>query len=281
MTTPLRVRSVSEFIDRVAGVRDRWNSEDRQYADPWFRGVSNVLWDLQPSVFRWRLIEYEGELRAEFARRGGLLMASSQPRGDWEWYFLMQHYRAPTRLLDWTDSALVALFFALNSNEPESIEVKSDAAVWILDPWWLNRRVIRLNSLVMSNWDEARPYLPPLFKDGTLTRRLPIAIDPSHIAERVRVQRSRFTVHGWDPSGFKNAARDSKSRLVQIAIARSQIDDMRLDLATCGITDNTVFPDLEGLARDLRRYFNAIWWQDEVRRPNRSQSPSKRNTAHN
>jgi hypothetical protein len=53
---------------------------------------------------------------------------------EWDEYFLMQHYGLPTRFLDWSESALVALYFAVGA-EPRRHE-PSDAAVWMLDPWW-------------------------------------------------------------------------------------------------------------------------------------------------
>ena len=41
--------------------------------------------------------------------KGSALIAERPPRNAWEWYSVLQHYRAPTRLLDWSDSAFVAL----------------------------------------------------------------------------------------------------------------------------------------------------------------------------
>jgi hypothetical protein len=55
---------------------------------------------------------------------------------DWELLFLMRHYGIPTRLLDWTESFSIALFFALKNADD------TDAVVLLLDPYELNRRTI-------------------------------------------------------------------------------------------------------------------------------------------
>ena len=55
----------------------------------------------------------EQDLRLEFKRRGSQLAGEGKPSDHWERYFLMEHYGVPTRLLDWSDGALVALYFAL------------------------------------------------------------------------------------------------------------------------------------------------------------------------
>ena len=52
-----------------------------------------------------------------------------------EWLALMQHYGAPTRLLDWTNSAYVALHFALNNRKSTE-----DCAVWAIDTEWVDEK---------------------------------------------------------------------------------------------------------------------------------------------
>ena len=256
MPKSLPVESIADFVKTVCEIRDRWTGGG--YFDPWFRGQQDASWSLRPGLYRLDLEEDEEEIRSEFQRRGLQLVGDREPRNEWEWYFLMQHHGAPTRLLDWTDSALVGLFFALNSFRPGSNVPDVDAAVWMLDPWWLNGLAIRLKTIVLTDWDEAKPYLPRLY-EGSLRRRLPLAIDPPHVARRVSVQRSRFTIHGTEPDGLSKLARRRASRLVKITIPRQSLLRMRNDLFTCGITDTTVFPDLEGLARELSRFYTEDW----------------------
>jgi len=154
----------------------------------WFRGQRSVRWDLRPRIYR---REYKGalesEIRLEFEGNGLQLATTNLSRTKWEWYFLMQHYGAPTRLLDWTGNPLVALYFAI-ADERESFE-SHDAAVWAFDPWRWNR----LNSDGLSGpglpgWKEAAPYLPDLEEacDGVrVEKRWPIALEPPCIDRRL------------------------------------------------------------------------------------------------
>ena len=82
----------------------------------------------------------EYEIREEFTTRAPALSDYTKPSdasvlNNWESYFVMQHYGAPTRLLDWTEASLVALYFAVRSNAGNF-----NAAVWALDAWQLNKK---------------------------------------------------------------------------------------------------------------------------------------------
>lgn len=253
----IRVASLSEFLETTGRIRDEWIGS-REYFDPWFRGHTDASWSLAPSLIRLELEADEEEIRSEFMRRGAQVATERLPTTDWEWYFLMQHYGAPTRLLDWTSSSLIALYFAVNSQRPGQQSPTCDAAVWMLDPWWLNRQVIRRTTIVLPDWEDAKPYLPELF-GGSVRRKYPLAIDPPHIARRVAVQQSRFTIHGTAADGLERLARRRGARLKRLVIEKAAIDRIRMDLYTAGITDTSVFPDLGGLAQELARYYTDEW----------------------
>jgi FRG domain len=173
----------------------------------------------------------------------------------------MQHHGAPTRLLDWTDGALLGLYFALrnhpNINRGKCQHEINDAAVWVLDPAWLNRKSIPdsyTEGVLLYNWPEIEPWFPEPFSE-TLHVKNPVAIDPPHVARRVAVQHSRFTVHGTDENGIETIAdaNPKDNRLVKIPVVKDKVQDIFEDLAACGIVETTIFPDLEGLARQLTR----------------------------
>jgi hypothetical protein len=263
----LHVRSMSQFIETVAHCRDEW-IEGATYFEPWFRGQINADWDLEPSIFRLDLLGDEDGLRGEFERRAPQHMTESPPKDYWGWYFLMQHYGAPTRLLDWTDSALVALFFALNSDSwfPEDAH---DAAVWMLDPWWLNRTVIDIDSTMLPDLEGAQRYLSDTYQaldrygETNISPRLPISIDPPYIARRVAVQRSHFTIFGYERTGLMELWKKQDARLLKIVIAKEAAPRLRADLTTLGLTDTSIFPDLRGLAYEVTRYYLGTWPPDE------------------
>lgn len=251
-----RVGSITSFVKTVLQIRDGWIG-GANYFDPWFRGQRKASWLLEPNIFRLDMVEQEDEIRAEFQRRAPQFMTESVPADFWGWYFLMQHYGAPTRLLDWTDSALVALFFALNSEAKEADD-SEDAAVWMLDPWWLNKQVLDHESLLLPDFAAAGRYLAAPYEDINKPSG-PAAIDPPFIARRVAVQRSHFTIFGSSRKGLTRFEKDDSARLIKIRIAREAAPRIRADLGTLGITDATIYPDLRGLADELTRYHLGTW----------------------
>jgi hypothetical protein len=207
------------------------------------------------------LLHAEQELRLEFRRRGTQLVGGRQPVDKWEWYFLMAHHRVPTRLLDWTDGALVALYFAAISAQESEKQDRSDAAVYMIDPWWLNKQVFerspvrkknRSEGVSLTDWEEAQPYLPDELETEDLGPDIPLAIDPSHVSPRVAAQRSRFIIFGRDPSALQSLLKKNDSKLRRILVKREAINDILEELEIGGISESTIFPDLDGLGRELK-----------------------------
>jgi hypothetical protein len=241
----VRVSSLPEYLESVIRIRENWTSSDI-LAEPWFRGQADAGWHLVPGLYR-ADDPNEDEIRGEFQRRGIHLIEERPPSTEWEWYFLMQHHGAPTRLLDWSDGALTGLYFALRGARENQ-----NAAVWVLDPTWLNELSVGLDSVVLADWEKAEPYLPPAYSFKRIAPKFPIAIDPPHLARRVAVQHSRFTIHGNEEDGLVALANQhEKSRLKQVIIASDSIDSLKKDIDLCGVTEGSLFPDLDGLSREL------------------------------
>ena len=250
------VESVAEFVRQAIGFGNDWGGKDGP-ASLWFRGVSKAKYDLKPRLYR--LDEFdEDEILIDFKRFGRQLIAAEAiPQDDWDWYFLMQHFGGPTRLLDWTDGALIALHFAVRSGSKKKLlkgtkQRTEDAAVWVLDPGWLNKRVFGEDYILLKDSSEAKYYLSLRRARRKARPSSPVAIDPPHVARRVAVQRGHFTIHGSQRNGLEAVCGASaRSRLQKILIADSKIDDIREQLVRCGISDTTVFPDLEALGREV------------------------------
>ena len=274
-----KVRRLSEFIDRVGAIRETWNmSSDKEL---WFRGEDKTYEEtaLRPKLFRpdkqgvlkpvSELLKMEIRLYREFKDYGLTLCTETIQRENWYWdqYFLMQHHGAPTRLLDWSDGSLIGLHFAIRHKEKDNT---IDAVVYVTDPDRLKTKLERLPGYndTKRKWrsyikeypefrkDDQDSYLPPEDDDDLKklpVPKLPCVLQTPHITRRVAAQRSRFVLFGSDPTWFYKEFEKSDSLIQRIIIPGPAIHKIKNELRGSGITESVIFPDLDGLGREMEQ----------------------------
>jgi hypothetical protein len=111
------------------------------------------------------------------------------------WYALMQHYCAPTPLLDWTESPYVGLYFAIENKTSES-----HSAVWAIDSDWLEKRgreVLEQKEIKLALVEQRAPKSsPPDIDTNRLLRGteapLVLRINPAMSNPRLFAQQGLF-----------------------------------------------------------------------------------------
>jgi hypothetical protein len=250
------VHSLAEFAATIM-------NETRGGVQRWFRGTRSESHKLIPSLYRHptvlepnALIELEWELLSNFRQQAPPFVGEI-PSKELELLFLMQHYRVPTRLLDWSENPFVSLFFALENCREERAGEEANAAVWLLDP-------IKMNSIATTGQegearifgafaDELEGYRPR--REGkAVNRLLPLAIYGIHNSPRIVAQRGTFTIFGKDITPIDSSEKTSGADgcVKKIIINRNCKREIFSDLFGVGISDSVVYPDLDGLGRELR-----------------------------
>jgi hypothetical protein len=250
------VTSVVEYVAAVDRLITEWTPPGADwYLQPWFRGHGRASWALEPGWYRKRppargigaSYYSEAQLLQTFKLRAPTYL-ERVPTSDWEWLFVMQHYGLKTRLLDWTEGSLIALYFAVRDNDG-----KADAAVWVMSPWWLNKQTTGEYGLFRAD-DPGVDGLAPRHDGTALQGKLPLAITPIHANPRIVAQRGVFTVHGTERGGLGRLAKASggaRPCLECIVIPREWVSPIRREVSVAGINESLVFPELSGLCREI------------------------------
>jgi FRG domain-containing protein len=251
-------KSLDEFVAAVEAICKEWNTLSSTTL-PWFRGQGSNEWGLIPGLYRGGMIPvFEREMVRDF-RLSAALYLDREPASNIEWLFVMQHYGAPTRLLDWTENSLAALYFAV-----EEPNLRTSPCVWVLDPWSLNQISLGAASIPSSDHPALDNYV---VSDTALqiVRRvkadLPAAVRPLRATRRILAQKGVFTIHGNRLIRLNEISHEAgkRIRLEIIVIAAECRKEIKRQLATVGITAATLFPDLEGICREVAYRYSWGW----------------------
>ena len=240
MTTtkiPESVQSVSEFVSLL-----QQGSRSQRLL---FRG-QNTDKPLLPKLVRLaqekgitpdQMNAVEQKMLERFRRESIPMLGTTKERTDWELLSVAQHHRMPTRLLDWTSSALVGLWFAVASDPPNR---EKHGVVWIID-----------------NPNEKK--LEP--SDNIFDLEKTYFFQPFHIDRRIVAQSAWFSIYRHNRTEFLPLERQKRydSNLKCFILPRQCFERLRQELRLLGVSQATLFPDLEGLGADIQAEFLDSW----------------------
>lgn len=210
-----------------------------------YRGHRDASWTLIPSVARHPLSDpnVERTMLEEFKRRSIPYLESHLDLQDADWLAIAQHHGMPTRLLDWSGSALTALWFAIN----EAVNNDRPAAVWMFH---------YTDDDLMSEPERKTPF------DVPRTR----LVRPRHVSRRIAAQDGWFTLHRNTRETISfvplESDREYRERLHYVTIPHAAFAPMRMQLANAGVSSAVLYPDLDGVAQYISR--KHLFSDDEI-----------------
>lgn len=232
----------------------------------WYRGQSQD-YELLPKVYRNSYRETTMLLEAR--QRAKLLPGMPAWKERVDWYFMLQHHGFPTRLIDWTENPLVALYFAVEHYRKKELADKFEPIVWLIHPNAFNW--VLLGSSIIHNTGEGlvirspgRPRIKPYAIDNIRApwtgeqppgKPEPVALTGGYVHPRMFVQKSKFTVHGSEKKGlrkyFESSGLSEKGFSKSFRINKEKARTILHELAELGTSRSSLFPDLDGISIEI------------------------------
>ncbi|MDP9954989.1 hypothetical protein J2X97_000626 [Epilithonimonas hungarica] len=276
----MSIKNIAEFITELKKI------PKSKFSELYFRGHSDIDYQLVPGIYRTRnLINNEHNLFKEF-----LLRTSSDFLNDksaLEKLVKMQHYGLPTRLLDITTNPLVALYFTCSEKGKKDGNViafkipKKDIKYYDSDTASIISNIAkrdnkfeinRIKGLTVKEFNdedeiayliheikEEKSYFQSIIDEKDIERVIAVKVKQNN--GRIIKQSGAFLLFGI--SGKKSIPAKIPNdwilnldlKGVDFKIDNDSKDEILEELNVLGISEATLFPELDNQAKYLKKYY--------------------------
>lgn len=234
-----------------------------------FRGQSNSDWSVQSTLTRclkdfninpdaWA--HQEERIVRIFKRKAHHYLKNTPSEDDIvQWLSIMQHHGAPTRLIDFTWSPLIAAYFALN-------RATQPAAVWAICPAGFDyKKKVKLNDgseiepkkLWLNSMEIYKNHF--LSGDGSFV----VQGEPQVMNDRLIAQAGTFVI----PSRLDKPLEElllnypnPRKAIVKFVINTEKIRNEAMTyFRITNINESTLFPGIDGMARSIAYELEHHW----------------------
>lgn len=236
------IKSIAEYLDALRA--------DQDGRITWYRGHSDAAWKLLPGILRAASGLSEGSSLARF-KQSAAMLTERLPNSSFDWTFLMQHYGVPTRLLDWSESPLIAMYFAV---EAFARYPNIDSAIWCLKPVALNKNAgisdpNEVQYIPSFDDEELQPYAAETIRTSRVVL-FPVATIATRNNARIQAQLGTFTIHHTQKLAIEEVG--DKSHVIKYIIPHAHREYLLKELKILGLTRFSLFPELASVGAILR-----------------------------
>lgn len=255
-----------------------------------YRGHSNCKYQLLPAIFRWNDLpngssisaysQLEFNILSDFTSEACRFIKDINVDDIPAWLEIAQHFGVPTRLLDFTENPLVALYFACIGSPDKN------ACVWIINAPAYNKKFFLQNHVVYTA--QSKQIVSKIVTEEIVYQdfqphygnmnyiQYPWIYKPHYREERMHLQESIFMLWGADYRPLTanidvneymstGVIGNAQAGLIcSVLIPAAFKEKLLHDLNMCGVNEKFIYPGLDGVGRYINKKYSSNTRQKET-----------------